>query len=159
MMASHVNRDLKNAQGIVVEATIDLLRKAASQVLWEYTEIEETPRDEEKAFDGSIEKGEAIIFRENIDVCPAEIVAIKLGAKNLWYIISTSRCPPEKCATARESMKCAEAEEKRLRKIKTFFEGTVGAKVAEVAKWEPDKLADAQDVLGIITNASQRYSH
>ncbi len=158
-MASSGERSLEGAHGIFVEASIELLRKAAKRVLHDFSEIEETPPDDERPFDGEVKVGEAILFRENMDLCPAEIVAVKLDKEDHWFVMSTSECPPEKCSTAREAMRCGEAEEKKLRIIREYLQTKEGAKVEEIHKWEPDKRADAADVLRIITDASKRYSH
>ncbi len=158
-MASFRGKRIDTGQGIVVEATVDHLRHAAKEVLWEYKEIEETPPDIERSSDGVLKVGEALIFREDIETCPAEIVAVKLGMNKLWYILSSHNCPPEKCATAREAMKCAQSEEKRLKKFRQVIEGTKGTRIQEIEKWGPDKLSDAQDILEIISDASRRYSH
>ncbi len=158
-MSSKSGKTLDAWNGVIVETTVEHLRYAAKEVLWDYKEIEETPPDIERPSDGVLVVGDALIFREDIDVCPAELIAIKLDVSNLWFVISSHNCPPEKCATAREAMKCAQSEDKRLRKFKQVISGTEGTKVEEFGSWTPDKLADAQTILNLIEDASKRYSH
>ena len=159
VMESNLRKRLENADGIIIKASLKELKNAVLKVLWEYEEIDDNASDIKKSADDEVEIGKALIFREKIETCPAEIVAIKLVEEDLWYIISTHDCPPEKCATTREAMKCAESELKRLRKFRTIIEGTKGATVEEVHTWKPDRLADAQRIIQIIDDASRRYTH
>ena len=158
-MASKLSKKLENADGIIIKTSVKELKNAVLEVLWEYEEIDETTSEVKQSSDDELKIGKALIFREKIETCPAEIVAIKLPEEDLWYIISTHKCPPEKCATTREAMKCAESELKRLRKFRSIIEGTKGATVEEVHTWKPDRLADAQKIIQIIDDASRKYTH
>ena len=106
-------------EGIVVEASLDLLRECVEKVLFEMTEKVETKNGEIRTFFSAedIESGDSVIFIEDMDICPAEIVAIKIW-RDQWYIISTAECPPSGCPTTREAMRCAQAEAKRLKMLK-----------------------------------------
>ena len=148
-------------EGIVVEASLDLLRECVEKVLFEMTEKVEKKNGEIRTFLSAedIESGDSVIFIEDMDICPAEIVAIKIW-RDQWYIISTSECPPSGCPTTSEAMRCAQAEAKRLKMLKKFFTAEAGEDhVFDLRSWNPDRLASATDVQKIIDNATRRWTH
>ncbi|TXT55298.1 MAG: hypothetical protein BAJATHORv1_40209 [Candidatus Thorarchaeota archaeon] len=144
--------------GIIVRAELEHLRKAAELVLFEYDEIVEKRDGQRSSVIGTIETGDTLIFREDIDLFPAEIVAIKIW-ENLWYVISTSEIPPSGFPTTKDAMRAGEAEAKRLKRIKEFFEKDAGIKTEDVTEWKPDKRADADRILGLISSATKKWVH
>jgi hypothetical protein len=148
-------------EGIVVEASLDLLRECTEKVLFEMTESVETKDGEFKTLFSSedIQSGDSVIFREEMDICPAEIVAIKIWGDQ-WYVISTAECPPSGCPTTREAMRCAQAEAKRLKMLKKYLAAEAGEDhVLDLRSWNPERLADSTDAQKIIDNATRRWTH
>lgn len=150
-------------EGIVLETSLDLLRKAAKRVLFEFTEAVVKKSGDRKPLSGDVELGDAVIFREDMDFLPGEIVAVKIstakGQNAMWYVMSTSEIPQSGFPTAKDAMRAAESEVKRLRILTEFLSREAGVKVKDVHKWEPDRLADAGQVLAIIADAGKRYGH
>jgi hypothetical protein len=150
---------IDTTQGIIVEASLELLTKAAEKVLFEYDEYRYNIDGEEQSFDEPMEPGDYIIFEEKIKNSPAQIVVVTI-IRGLWYVISTSEMPPGGYVSGRDAMRAAEAEEKRERIFKEFLKKEKGVtKIEDICEWKPDVLADAQDVLGIINKASRRFVH
>ena len=150
---------IDTTQGIIVEASLELLTKAAEKVLFEYDEYRYNIDGEEQSFDEPMEPGDYIIFEEKIKNSPAQIVVVTI-IRGLWYVISTSEMPPGGYVSGRDAMRAAEAEEKRERIFKEFLKKEMGVtKVEDICEWKPDVLADAQDVLGIINKASRKFVH
>jgi hypothetical protein len=148
-------------EGIVVEAPLDLLREGAERVLFEMTETLETKNGERRNIFSAedIKTGDSVIFKEEMDICPAEIVAIKIWG-NQWYVISTAECPPTGCPTTREAMRCAQAEAKRLRMLKKFLAAEAGKDhVFDLRSWNPERLTATSDAQKIIDNATRRWTH
>ncbi|MHA1938594.1 MAG: hypothetical protein ACW97O_10335, partial [Candidatus Thorarchaeota archaeon] len=83
-------------EGIVVSATLDFVKKGAERVLTDFLTTIERQDGTVVEGDVTIEEGDQIVFRENMDQCPAVIAATKLG-EDLWYVVSTTICPPIKC--------------------------------------------------------------
>ena len=156
-----VDKSPETDEGIVVEASLDLLRECAEKVLFEMTESLETKDGESKTLFSShdIHSGDSVIFKEEMDICPAEIVAIKIWGDQ-WYVISTAECPPSGCPTTREAMRCAQAEAKRLKMLKKYLAAEAGeANVLDLRSWNPERLAASTDVQKIIDNATRRWTH
>jgi hypothetical protein len=153
------NKTLDTEEGIIVESSLDILRKAAEKVLFEFNEILVKANGEKTTIVEEIQVGDSILFEENIKPCPAQVVVIKL-AENLWYVMATSDIPTGGYPSSIEAMRAAQAEEKRIRLIKEFLSLAAGRnKVQDVKKWQPDKRTDAADVLSIITSASRKWMH
>ncbi|MBD3406949.1 MAG: hypothetical protein GF411_12600 [Candidatus Lokiarchaeota archaeon] len=158
-MSSQPNtRSTRNEEGIIVRAELEHLRKAAEKVLFEYEEILEKRDGQRGPVIGHVQTGDTIIFREDIDLFPAEIVAIKIW-EDLWYIISTSEIPPSGFPTTKDAMRAGKAEERRLRMVREFFERDQGIETEDVTEWKPDKRADADKILGLITSATKKWVH
>jgi hypothetical protein len=150
---------LDTQEGIIVEASLDILRGAAEKVLFEFNETLVKGNGEKKLILTDIEVGDSILFEEDIKPCPAQIVVIKL-AENLWYVISTSDVPTGGYPSGVEAMRAAQAEEKRIRMIKEFLTKAAGkGKVKDVRNWQPDMRAEAADVLTIINSATRKWIH
>jgi hypothetical protein len=117
-----------------------------------------------ESYRGRVEVGESIVFREDMDLYPAEIVAVKIadgsGDSSIWYIISTSMMPPTGYPTGKDAMRAAAAEEKKLEILKDFFaKESEGCKWSEVREWQPDKRFDAGQIRGIIDQATKKWTH
>ena len=146
-------------EGIIVEASLDLLRKAAEKVLFEFHESHYNSEGIKKAPDEEPVPGDSVVFEEHIKPCSAQIVVIKI-TYGQWYVISTSEMPQGGYPSGRDAMKAAQSEEKRERIIKEFLMKEAGVeKVEDICKWEPDLRADAIDVLSIINKASRKWVH
>ncbi|RDE12427.1 MAG: hypothetical protein C4K49_10120 [Candidatus Thorarchaeota archaeon] len=150
-------------EGIVLETSLELLRKAAKRVLFEFTEGVVSKNGDGKPLTEEVELGDAVVFREDMDFLPGEIVAVKISATKgqnaVWYVMSTSEIPKSGFPTAKDAMKAADSEAKRLRILTEFLSREAGVKVKDVHKWEPDRLVDAGQVLAIIADAGKRYGH
>ncbi len=145
--------------GVIVQATIDLLRKGAERVFCEYKEIIVSQTGELKPEGSYIEIGDTVIFQETIDEYPPELVATKLS-EDVWYVISTSEIPPSGYPTDRDAARAAEAETKRLDIFVTFICGyDPDAKCEAPHDWMPDERADAKRILGLIQNTNKRWRH
>ncbi|MCJ7817988.1 MAG: hypothetical protein MUP60_03985 [Candidatus Thorarchaeota archaeon] len=145
--------------GIIVEASLDLLRKAAEKVLFEFSEVQYNIDGEIKSSKEELMIGDSVVFEEHITPGPAQVVITKL-IRGLWYVISTSEMPQGGYGSGRDSMRAAEAEEKRERIIKAFLMKEAGVKkIEDVCEWKPDLRTEAAAVLNIINTASRRYSH
>ncbi len=150
---------IDTTQGIIVEASLELITKAAKKVLFEYDEFRYNIDGEEQSFEEPMEPGDYIVFEEKIKNSPAQIVVVTI-IRGLWYVISTSEMPPGGYVSGRDAIRAAEAEEKRERIFKEFLKKEKGvAKVEDICDWKPDVLSDAQDVLGIINKASRKFVH
>ncbi|MFW9800083.1 MAG: hypothetical protein ACFFD9_06585 [Candidatus Thorarchaeota archaeon] len=139
--------------GIVVKADLKLLREATTRVIHDYSE-EWYGRDgasiPEKA---EVSEGEQIVFRERIDVCPAIVVASKLGDE-LWYVVTSAECPDVRCDD-HQAMKCARLVGQNLR----IFQDAISRK----AEWEwvHEWRIDATDhprVQGIVDRATKKWT-
>ncbi len=144
---------------ILVEATLEQLKRAAARVLFEFKEMYESRNGEPMEPHGDLLLGEAVVFEEEMDHCPAQIVAIKIS-ETYWYIISTSEDPPSGYPTTKDAVKAAQAEEKKLRIIIEFLAREEGTKLVEdVRSWKPDMKAEMTDVLGIIRKGRKKWVH
>jgi hypothetical protein len=159
MGESNKNQNPLTGEGIIVEASLDVMRKAAEKVLFEFTETLVTKNGEEKSDIAHAMVGDSIIFEEAIQICPAQVVVTKI-AEDQWYVLSTSDIPTGGYPSGVDATRAAQAEEKKLRIIKEFLSKTKGVKkVEDVRCWQPDMRAEAADVLNIINSASRKWSH
>ena len=159
-MSDNCNDDKINIdEGIIVEASLNLLRKAAEKVLFEFHETHYDTEGKEKVIREEPVPGDSVVFEEHIKPCSAQIVVIKI-TYGQWYVISTSEKPQGGYPSGRDAMRAAQSEEKRERIIKEFLMKEAGVeKVEDICKWKPDVRADAIDVLSIINNASRKWTH
>jgi hypothetical protein len=150
---------LSSEEGIVVEASVALLRKAAARALFEFNEVVINKAGEEFPAGAELQVGDSLLFEEDIQPLPAQLVAIKL-AEDVWYLISTSEMPPGGYPTGRDATRASLAEEKKLRILQEFLKDEAGAdKVKDVRNWQPDMKAEAADVLSTIDSAKRRWVH
>ena len=150
---------LDTSQGIIVEASLDLLRKAAEKVLFQFSETRYSIEGEEKSSNEELMLGDSVVFEENITPGPAQVVVTKI-IRGLWYVISTSEMPQGGYGSGRDAMRAAEAEEKRERIIREFLLKDAGVKKIEnVYEWKPDLRTEVAEVLNVINTASRRWAH
>ena len=146
-------------QGIVVVASLELLKKAVERVLFEYVESCETIGGEVCTPVTTVDVGDMVIFKEDLDLMPAEIIAVKIGNEQ-WYVMSTTELPSTGFPTTKDAMRVAAAEEKKLQILKDFLAKEVGNYVIkEVQEWVPDKREEADRLKAIIDNATKRWTH
>ena len=153
------NERINTSEGFIVEASLDLLRKAAEKVLFEFDEVFYDQTGEEQSPNEEMEPGDSVIFEEKIKNCPAQVVVTAI-IRGLWYVISTSEMPQGGYGSGRDVMRAAKAEEKRERIVKEYLLKEAGSsKVEDVCDWKPDLRAEAANVLGIINKASRKWVH
>ena len=134
-------------------------KKAVEKVLFDFNEICETMTGTVCEVITDVNVGDSIIFKENIGVMPAEIIAAKIGTDQ-WYVMSTTELPESGFPSTQDAMRVAAAEAKKLNIIKEFLRKEAGNYIVkDVQEWKPDKLADADKILRIIGDASKRYGH
>ncbi|TFG33569.1 hypothetical protein EU527_07845 [Candidatus Thorarchaeota archaeon] len=157
MYEDNNNQRINTDEGIIVEASLEILKKAVEKVLFEFSEEILTAEGVKKYSGDPVVPGDSILFEEHIKPSPAQVVIIKID-EDLWYVISTSETPTGGYPSGRDAMRATQAEEKRLRIIKEFLsEQTEVKKVEDVRNWQPDMRAEAVDVLDIINMASKRW--
>ena len=148
-----------SSEGIVVVASFELLKRAVERVLFEFKESCEN-------YDGTVcspvetvDIGDTVIFKEDMEVMPAEIIAVKVG-RDQWYVMSTTELPTSGFPTTKDAMRVATAEQKNLRILKDFLAKEAGITVfKEVQEWVPDKREEADKLKAIIDNAAKRWLH
>ena len=145
-------------EGIIVDTTLDVLRKAATKVLYEYNETIMDMHGEVRPEDSEIETGDTILFEEKIQPCPARIIAVRI-IRDFWYLNATSETPKGGYPSGRDAMKAANMDEQNLRILERFLIAEEGPdNVLDARNWKPDLKGEAVDVLGLIGNATKRWS-
>ena len=141
-------------EGIVVSASLDFVKQGAQRVLTDFNITIE--RQDGTIVEGEIpmEEGDQLVFRENMDPCPAVIAATKLG-EDLWYVVSTTICPPVKCDDI-QAMKCARLESQNLK----IFQNVIKDKGEWkwVHEWRID-TAQHPSAQRIIDKATKKWTH
>ncbi|MHA2057794.1 MAG: hypothetical protein ACW979_09225 [Candidatus Thorarchaeota archaeon] len=144
--------------GIVVETSLDVLRKAATKVLYEYNESIIDMDGEVRSAGSEIRTGDTVLFEEKIQTCPARIIAVKI-IRSYWFLNATSETPKSGYPSGRDAMKAAEMDEQNLRILERFLIAEAGADhVRDVRDWKPDLKGEAVDVLGLVGTATKRWS-
>ena len=156
------NRDdqkLDAEEGIIVDTSLDVLRKGAKKVLYEINESI-IDMDGEVRPDGSdIQSGDTVLFVENIPNCPARIVAVKI-IRDFWYVNSTSETPKGGYPSGQDAMKAAGMDEQNLRLLENFLIETEGRDhVRDVEDWKPDLRSEAANVLSLVNSAAKKWHH
>lgn len=139
--------------GIIVMASLELVKESAEKVLTDFTETIEMTDGTKVRGITEIKVGDQVVFRENIDPCPAVIAATKLG-DDLWYVVSSTICPPVKCDD-NQAMKCVRLENQNLK----IFQSNI-AKKAEwnwVSEWRD--ISEHPRVQSIIDKATKKWTH
>ncbi|TFG10336.1 hypothetical protein EU538_02225 [Candidatus Thorarchaeota archaeon] len=144
--------------GLIVKTDVETLRKAVEKVLFEYVEFSEDSEGRIRSCVGDLVCGEALIFREDMDFLPAEIVAINLD-EDLWFVMSTSEIPENGFPTTKDAVRVAESEKKKLRILEEFFTKEAGLEVENLDELRTDDREDAQNLLKIVKDAAKRYHH
>lgn len=145
-------------EGIVVDTSLDVLRKAATKVMYEYNESIIDMDGEVRPAGSEIRTGDTVVFEENIPTCPARVIAVKI-IRNYWYLNATSETPKSGYPSGRDAMKAAEMDEQNLRMLERFLIAEEGADhVRDARSWKPDLKGEAVDILGLIGNATKRWS-
>lgn len=159
MREKHENKKLETGEGIIVEGSLDIIRRAAEKVLFEFNETLVASNGEKKRPVEHIGIGDSVLFEEDIKMCPAQIVVTKI-AESTWYVISTSDLPRGGYPSGVDATRAAQAEEKKLRMVKEFLSKSKGVqRVEDVRSWQPDMRAEAADVLNIINSTSRKWMH
>lgn len=149
---------METEEGIIVDTDLDVLRKAAKKVLFEYDEKIIDMDGEIRPEGSEIRTGDTVIFEEKIPTCPAKIIAVRI-IRNFWYLNATSETPKGGYPSGRDAMKAAEMDEQNLRILERFIIDNEGADhVKDVRAWKPDLKGEAVDVLGLINKATKRWS-
>ncbi len=157
-MNQTTNARAPSGDGIIVYCDLNALRRAVERVLVDFIEFIQTEEGKHHPLSGPIQLGDTIIFKEDIDLMPAEIVAANIG-KDTWFVMSTSEHPSTGFPTGKDAAKAAEAELKRLRLLKEILSKEKGVTIKSPEKWHPDQMADAKRVLQIMRNTSRRFHH
>jgi hypothetical protein len=145
-------------EGIIVDTTLDVLRKGATKVLHDYNESIYDMDGELRSEGSEIRTGDTVLFEENMPTCPARIVAVRI-IRNFWYLNATSETPKGGYPSGRDAMKAAEMDEQNLRILERFLIDAAGVDhVKDARNWKPDIKGEAVDVLGLISNATKRWS-
>ncbi len=143
-----------SGDGIVVNAELAVIKRAAMRVIHDAAEEwygTDGTRISPKA---RLDEGEQIVFREKIDICPAVIVAAKLG-DSLWYVVTSAECPDIKCDD-HQAMKCVRLNEQNMR----IFRDTITRDAdGEWAKEWSISASDHPKVQRIIDKASKKWTH
>jgi hypothetical protein len=149
---------MQTEEGIIVDTSLEVLRKAATKVLYEYNETIMDMDGEVRPADSEIRTGDTVLFEELIQTCPARIIAVRI-IRNFWYLNATSETPKSGYPSGRDAMKAAEMDEQNLRILEKFLIAEAGADHVRAARnWKPDLKGEAVDVLGLIGSATKRWS-
>ena len=149
---------METEEGIIVDTSLDVLRKAATKVLYEYNETISDMHGEVRPAGSKIQTGDSVLFEEKIHPCPARIIAVRI-IQNFWYVNATSETPKGGYPSGRDAMKAAEMDEQNLRILERFLIDAAGRdNVRDARNWKPDLKGEAVDVLGLISTATKRWS-
>ncbi|MFW9849986.1 MAG: hypothetical protein ACFFF4_12685 [Candidatus Thorarchaeota archaeon] len=140
--------------GIVVEASRDLIRKAAQKVLSEFTMYVVGLDGNRYSKKETLEEGDTLVFEEEIGFCPALVIATKLG-QDAWFLMTSSDCHETKCDD-RQAMKCARLNDQNLRILRDFIAPNDKAKI--LGDWRSG-LSDPLKMEMIIDRTTERWTH
>jgi hypothetical protein len=159
MADEHFDEQTMHDEGIIVDTSLDILREGAKKVLFEFKESIIDMDGEPRKDESEIQSGDTVLFVEDMPLCPARIVAVKI-IRNFWYVNATSENPKGGYPSDRDAMKAAQMDEKNLRLLEKFLIEKAGRDhVKDVVDWRPDKRAEAADVLGILKSATRKWIH
>ena len=158
MTENYDDQNIDAEEGIIVDTSLEILRKAAKKVLYEFNESIIDMDGEERPRESDIQSGDTVLFIENIANCPARIVAVKI-IRDFWYVNSTSENPKGGYPSGRDAMKAADMDEQNLRILETFLIENAGRDhVRDVEDWKPDLRGEAVDVLGLVSRATKKWN-
>ncbi|MHA2141963.1 MAG: hypothetical protein ACXADC_09390 [Candidatus Thorarchaeota archaeon] len=141
-------------EGIVVSATLEFVKKGAERVLTDFSTNIELQDGTVVEGEVTISEGDQLVFRENMDLCPAVIAATKLG-EDLWYVVSTTICSEVKCDDI-QAMKCARLESQNLKIFQNIIKDN--GEWTWVNEWRID-TSQHPSAQRIIDNATKRWTH
>ncbi len=142
--------------GIIVYSDIETIEGAAAKLLVTYDKLILSQDGCLRDFDGPPAEGETLIFREKIDLLPAEVVCLYLG-DGQWYIFVTYEVPESGFPTTRDAMRVAESEERKMRILQEHLAKSEQTKMTTVTDWTPDRREDAARILSIISDVKGRF--
>ncbi len=146
-------------EGIIVETSLDHLRKGAKKVLYEFKQSIIDINGEPKTSDSEIETGHTVLFVEDIPTVPARIVAVYI-IRNFWYVNVTSETPKGGYPSGRDAMKAAELDENKLRILERFLVEEEGRNhVKDIKDGMSDLRSEAANVLNILKQAIRKWHH
>jgi hypothetical protein len=144
-------------EGIIVDTSLDVLRKGAKKVLYEFNESVIDMNGEVRPDGSEIQSGDTVLFVENIPNCPARIVAVKI-IRDFWYVNSTSETPKGGYPSGKDAMKAAGMDEQNLRILEKFLVETAGRDhVRDVEDWKPDLRVEAANILSLVNTATKKW--
>ncbi|MFX1485324.1 MAG: hypothetical protein ACFFCP_19295 [Promethearchaeota archaeon] len=159
MPASEFKEDPMLDEGIIIETSLDILRKGAKKVLYEFKQSIIDMNGEPKASDSEIGTGDTVLFVENMPTVPARIVAVYI-IRNYWYVNATSETPRGGYPSGRDAMKAAELDEHNLRILERFLiEEEGGSHVKDIKDGMSDLRSEAANVLNILKQAIRKWHH
>jgi hypothetical protein len=159
MAKKEVKEELLQDEGIIVETSLDILRKAAKKVLYEFHESISDMNGEPRKDESKIQSGDTVLFVENMPNLPARIVAVKI-IRNFWFVNAMSETPKGGYPSGRDAMKAAELDLHNLQIIERFIIDKEGSgHVKDVKDWYPDLKSEAAEVLGIVKQATRKWHH
>ncbi len=142
--------------GFIAKTDLKTLREGAKKVLVTFREFILGEDGCLIPFDGDLKIGQSLVFREDIELLPAEVIATKID-EDTWYIFAATETPESGFPTTRDAMKVAAAEEKKVRILHEFLTDHKDAEVSHVDDWMPSKRMDAARVLAIIRSVTERF--
>jgi len=147
---------------VIVVASPNLLREAVKKVLFDCSVHVETLEGDKKFDFEDLRVGDTLVYRENLDHMPAEIIAVKIGEQQ-WFVISSTDMPESGYPTTKDAMKVAAAERKKLAIIKEHLAREAGNLIIEnlenIESWQPDPRKDAHNIRKLIQDAKERWGH
>ena len=159
MSAGEFKEDLMLDEGIIVETSLDNLRKGAKKVLYEFKQKIIDMNGELKASDSEIRAGDTVLFVEDMPNLPARIVAVYI-IRNYWYVNATSETPKGGYPSGRDAMKAAELDENNLRILERFLIEKEGRNhVKDIKDGMSDLRSEAANVLNILNQAIRKWHH
>jgi hypothetical protein len=158
-IAMDEHRDIMGTEeGIIVDTTLDVLRKGAKRVLHDFNEAIYDMHGELRPEGSEIWPGDTVLFEENMPHLPSRIIAVRI-IRNFWYLNATSETPKGGYPSGRDAMKAADQDHQNLEILERFLIDAAGAEhVKDVRSWKPDLKGEAVDVLGLIGSATKRWS-
>ncbi|MGY5876767.1 MAG: hypothetical protein RTU30_13545 [Candidatus Thorarchaeota archaeon] len=140
--------------GIIAKASLQLIRNAAIRVLGDCNEEVILPDGSKLEEKPHLDEGDQIIFKENMDPCPAVVVATNVG-EDTWYVMSKTICPPSRCDD-RQADKCARLEAQNMRIFQDFIQ-TEGSS-ENISEWRAH-LAGNDQLQGVVDKVTRKWTH
>jgi len=131
--------ELKKRGELVVEVSLEDIRKAAAMTLGMMTEKQE---------------GDITVFTARSVVCPSQVKA-KFVNKGTYHIFTTSLCTVKDCTYAVE---CIRLDNERLEAFRRNLEKVVGRllKVEVKYEWRPERVREDEKLRSILERVLER---